>query len=131
MRQVIQENQKTEIRYKLEMLEEAIKNSWLRDLDKTKEMNELIHIQELMLTSPSIASFFENNQSDFEYFSTKFSHEVINNIKLQHAVYGENGDDIALNILNNYLLLWLKFHKDSTCIPLWDEVREIFSPDAS
>ena len=131
MRQVIQENQKTEIRYKLEMLEEAIKNSWLRDLDKTKEMNELIHIQELMLTSPSIASFFENNQSDFEYFSTKFSHEVINNIKLQPAVYGENGDDIALNILNNYLLLWLKFHKDSTCIPLWDEVREIFSPDAS
>ena len=51
MRQVIQENQKTEIRYKLEMLEEAIKNSWLRDLDKTKEMNQLIHIQELMLTS--------------------------------------------------------------------------------
>ena len=109
MRQVIQENQKTEIRYKLEMLEEAIKNSWLRDLDKTKEMNELIHIQELMLTSPSIASFFENNQSDFEYFSTKFSHEVINNIKLQPAVYGENGDDIALNILNNYLGFVVKF----------------------
>ena len=131
MKQVVQDNPKTVKRYQLEMLEEAIKNSWLRDLDKTKEMNELIQIQEQMLTSPSIASFFENNQSDFEYFSTKFTHEVINNIMIQPAVYGENGDDIALNILNNYLLLWLKFHKDSTCVPLWDEVREIFKPDAS
>ena len=129
MKEVVQENQKTMMRYKLEMLEEAIKSSWLRDLDKTKEMNELIQIQEMMLKSPSIASFFENNQSDFEYFSTKFTHEVINNITLQPAVFGENGDDIALNILNNYLLLWLKFHKDSTCIPLWDEVREILKPN--
>ena len=49
MKEVVQENQKTMMRYKLEMLEEAIKSSWLRDLDKTKEMNEKV-IKQLLYT---------------------------------------------------------------------------------
>lgn len=123
--------EKTIKRIKLEYIEEAIKNSWYRDLDKTKEMNEFIQMQEVILSSSSIAEYFDNVQSDIEYFSTKFTKSVLSSLLQQPCVFGTNGDDIALNLLTNYLLLWMKFHKDPGYSQLWDEVRELLKLDST
>jgi len=120
------ENYKTKIRKVLETIEHEIHLSWLRDLDKTNELQELIKILEEILNYKSIEEYFENNESDFDYFIKKFSKESINNILRQHYIYGENGDEIASNILLLYLKLFLKFYHFNNYIPLWESVKEIF-----
>jgi hypothetical protein len=120
------ENNKTNIRKVLETIEHEIHFSWLRDLDKTNELQELIKILEEILNCSSIEEYFEKNESDFDYFIKKFSKECINNILRQHYVYGENGDEIASNVLLIYLKLFLKFYHFNNYIPLWDSVKEIF-----
>ncbi len=120
------ENNKTKIRKVLETIEHEIHVSWLRDLDKTNELQELIKILEDILNCKSIEEYFENIETDFDYFIKKFSKENINNILRQHYIYGENGDEIASNILLLYLKLFLKFHHFNNYIPLWESVKEIF-----
>lgn len=120
------ENNKTKIRKVLETIEHEIHLSWLRDLDKTNELQELIKILDEILNCNSIEEYFENIETDFDYFIKKFSKESINNILRQHYIYGENGDEIASNVLLLYLKLFLKFYHFNNYIPLWESVKEIF-----
>jgi len=120
------ENNKTKIRKVLETIEHEIHLSWLRDLDKTSELQEFIKILEDILNYNSIEEYFENIEADFDYFIKKFSKESINNILRQHYVYGENGDEIASNVLVLYLKLFLKYYHFNNYIPLWESVKEIF-----
>lgn len=122
------ENTKSQIRKTLETLEHEVHLSWLRDLDKSTELLELEKILEDILNSNSIEEFFEKNESDFDYFIKKFSKECINNILRQHYVYGENGDEIASNILLLYLKMFLKFINYNNYLPLWESIKEIFDP---
>ena len=125
------ENQKTEFRKKLEELEEEVHKSWLKDLDKTKEFKELIIILQRIHESESIEEIFQNNQSDFSYFIGKFSYETISNILRQHYVYGENGDDVAFEVLLNYLRIFFKFMEKQNYLQLFDSIKEIFDPSKS
>lgn len=119
--------EKTNLRKKLEELEDDIHKSWLKDLDKVKEINEITEILKQILDKDSIESYFEN-ESDFDYFIKKFSHEVIHNILRQFNVIGANGDDFAFELLLNYVKIFLKFLEKPAYIPLWESVKEIFDP---
>ncbi len=123
--------QKTDIRKKLEELEEEVHKSWLKDLDKTKEFSELIIVLDKIYQSESIESFFQNNQSDFTYFIGKFSYETISNVLRQHYVFGDNGDDVAFEVLHLYLKILVKFMEKHSYIQLFDSVKEIFDPSKS
>jgi hypothetical protein len=125
------ENQKSIIRKTLEQLEDEIHKSWLKDLDKVKEFNELLYILQGILDSESIEAYFQNDQSDVDYFIKKFSKETINNILRQHFVFGENGDDVALSVLTTYLQIFLKFIDKPNYGPLWDSIKEIFDSSKS
>ena len=119
--------EKTNLRKKLEELEDDIHKSWLKDLDKVKEITEISEILKQILEKDSIESYFEN-ESDFDYFIKKFSHEVIHNILRQFNVIGANGDDVAFELLLNYVKIFLKFLEKPAYIPLWESVKEIFDP---
>jgi len=122
----MQQNSKSEIRKKLEDLEDHIHKSWLKDLDKVKEFMELDIILEELLTKDSIEEFFANIQSDVDYFIKKFSQVVISNILRQHIIYGKGGDDVAFGVLVKYLWLFNKFMHVPNYYPLWEFVKEIF-----
>lgn len=118
--------EKTEIRKTLEQLEDDVHKSWLRDLDKVKEFNDLYGILQNILNSNSIEEYFQNNASDVNYFLNKFSTEVVNNILRQPFVYGTNGDDVAFNILCMYLRIFLKFMNIVEYAHLWEAIKDIF-----
>ena len=122
------ENNKTKIRKTLESIETEVHLSWLRDLDKTTELLELKEILTAVLSHNSIEEYFQNDESDTEYFIRKFSKETICNILRQHYIYGENGDEIALEILLLYLKIFLKFMYENNYMVLWDSVKEMFDP---
>jgi hypothetical protein len=119
--------EKTSLRKKLEELEDDVHKSWLKDLDKVKEIGELTEILRQILDRDTIESYFEND-SDFDYFIKKFSHEVISNILRQYNVYGVNGDDVAFQMLLTYVRIFLKFFEKPAYLPLWESVKEIFDP---
>jgi hypothetical protein len=118
--------EKTEIRIKLEKLDEEIKISWLKDQDRVHEFLELDSILEELLKKDTIEDYFKNNQSDFEYFINKFSSNVTNNILRQHYIYGPSGDDVAYHVLLQYLKIFNKFLHISRYAPLFDSIKEIF-----
>jgi len=122
----MKEFEKTEIRIKLEKLEDEIHISWLKDLDRVAEFLELDFILEDILKKDSIEEYFENNQSDTDYFINKFTSNVTNNILRQHYVYGPCGDDVAYHILIQYLKIFNKFLHLSRYTPLFNTVKEIF-----
>ena len=112
--------EKTEIRKKLEELEDEIHKSWLRDLNKVKEFMEFDSILEEILKKDSLEEFFNKNTSDLEYFIKKFSFSTVSNILRQHYIYGPCGDDIAYHILVKYLKLFYKFIDNPNYSPLWE-----------
>jgi len=119
---------KTSMRKKLEFIESQIHVSWLRDLDRLNEIKDLLNIIRLMEASESLEIFFDNNINDLDFFLKNFSKETITNILRQKMVYGENGDDIALQLLLSFLDLFLKFHSKPNYAPLWEEIKMIFDP---
>lgn len=116
---------KTNLRKSLEQLEDDIHKSWLKDQDKVKEMHEIIEILEKILNGDTIEAFFED-ESDYNYFTKKFSKEVINNILRQHFIFGPNGDDVALQIIVLYLKIFLKFMDKVQYVQLWESIKNIF-----
>lgn len=119
------DNNKSKIRLLLETLESEIHISWLRDLEKINELLELNKILTEILNSKSIEDYFQYVDSDFDYFIRKFSKEAINNILRQHFIIGENGDEIGLEILGNYLKIFIKFMENQQYLPLWESVKDI------
>lgn len=115
---------KSEIRLKLERICKEIHLSWIRDIDKSKELLELIDILEMMLRFDEVDKFFEDC-SDLEYFVTKFSKEVVSIILKQPVVLGENGDDLALEVLSLFLFIAVKCSDNPKVNAILDNVYEI------
>ena len=118
---------KTSLRNDLENIESAIKQSWCQDIDATQQMKELIDIQQQILDNETFEGFFES-KNDFQYFINQFTEEILLNILRERPVPGEDGDDIALHLLVNYIMFYMKFHNESSLLPLWNKVRNIFKP---
>ena len=112
---------------KMERLEEAVYKSWIRDMDKVEEMKEVHIFLTEILSKETIEDYFQSSD-DFNYFITTFSNKVIGNILLQATVFGENGEEVAFQILKDYVSLFCKHMKRPNYDKLWESVKEIFDP---
>ena len=123
-------NSDQQIRKKLEHIENEIKNSYFKDLNKTDELRQLQKILEEILTKDTLEEYFNNDIAGTEYFSKKFTNEVLINILRQNVIYGEDGHEIALSILQLYLKLFLKYYKNHQTptyyISFLDSIKDIF-----
>ena len=129
MNQALVLGDKTSLRSVLENIEYAIKQSYVKDINAIQQMQELISIQEEILNKDTLESYFQS-QNDFQYFINQFTEEIISNILKERPVPGQNGDDIALTLLTNYILFYTKFHNENQLIPFWNKIRNIFKSSA-
>ena len=118
---------KSETFLKLESLCQDIKKSWFQDCDETDSMKEIIEIINGILIMESLEEYFSNNKKELDYFMGDFSKDVINNIMLQPVIFGENGDEIGLDLLYHFIKLFMKFHNNKEYSPLFEKIRNIFS----
>ena len=110
----IEESTKIDLLEKMKEIDDAIFTAWQRDIDKVKEIIEchefLTQIINNNETIKDIESkFFNNNEEYFTYFIQEFSPKSTKYLLLQNIVYGENGEDKALEVLLDYCKFFLKF----------------------
>ena len=120
------DNETLSLKEKLEKIVKKIKNSWYNDTDETQYMIMLTKMLKEMLTKDSLEEYFSNDEQVLNFFMNDFYKEVIQNILVQPIIYGENGDEIAMELLLNTYKLFLKFHKNNKYGPLFERIREIF-----
>jgi hypothetical protein len=116
---------------KLKKIANEIRTSWIRDCDRTEYMNELTKMLKDMYKKESLEEYFGKDEKVLKYFMEDCLQEVISNIVIQPKVFGENGDEIALELLLNICKLFLKFHKNSNYSPLFKKIRFIFNQEQS
>lgn len=127
---------KSELRNKLEFLENQIYTSWIKDLDKTKELLEIEGIIKIINNQydnnkkTAVEDFFSHNQNDILYFINKFLKEVSINILRQPIIFGNNGDFIALKVLTEITFLCINLYSNSHCEVI-DTLKEIFDSNKS
>ena len=114
----------------LQKIANEIKESWYKDKDKTEYMKELTDILKEILEKDTIEEYFSNNEETLNYFMDSFFSDVIGNILTQSKVLGEDGDEIALDLLFHIYKLFLKFHKNVKYSPLFKKIRDIFHRDS-
>jgi hypothetical protein len=116
---------------KLEEILTKIKESWTQDCDRIKYYIAFNDILKEILTKESIEEYFSNNEEDIKYFLQEFVKESVGYILRAFTIFGENGDQIGLDILQNVFNLFLKFHKNKKYAPLFDNIRNIFQHNIS
>ena len=104
-----------------------IRESYISDKDETKYFNKLIEMLKEMLTHSTLEEYFSNNEELLNYFMGNFLSEVIKFTLIQKTVFGENGDELALDLLLHIFKLFLKFHKNEKYSPLFEKIRNIFN----
>ena len=57
----------------------------------------------------------------------EFSKEVIEYTTRQNIIYGENGHELALDMLFHFIKLFFKFHKNKEYSNLFENIRNIFN----
>ena len=124
-------NNKSENYQKLQSLCNDIKRSWINDCDETESMKEIIELIKGMLIMSSLEEYFSNNKNDLDYFMGEFTKEVIFNILTQPVIFGDNGDQIGLDLIFHFIKLFMHFHKNKEYAPLFEKIRKIFSKDYS
>jgi len=110
----------------LEKYAKEIKLGCTKDIDKTNEMKKVKKILEEINKKFSLEDYFENSKEDINFFIEVFLSEIISDILAQSYVAGNNGDDIALDILYQVYLLFEKFH-DKNYSKLFEIVSQLFS----
>ena len=105
---------------RMEGISKHIRYSYMTDTDQIDYFISLNEMLKSILELNSIEEFFNNDESDLNYFMETFLEECIDNILKSQVIYGENGDDIALEILFNVFYLFIKFHKNKKYAKLFD-----------
>ena len=122
-----EESEKTLLE-ELKFIASEIRTSWARDCDKTDSMIKLNNfLLDILKNNDSLEEALNQDEKILQYFMTEFMKDVIYNITIQPIVYGENGDDIALELLINIYKLFLKFHKNTKYSPLFEKIRNIIN----
>ena len=116
----------SEVYRKLYSLSNDVKISYQHDRDETDSIQEIIEILKSILIMESIEEYFSNNKTDFYYFMGEFSKDVITYILYQDNVYGENGNELALELLFHFVELFFKFHKNKEYTTLFENIHKIF-----
>ena len=110
----------------LEKYPKEIKYGCSNDIDKTNEMKEVKKMLQEINTKFSLEEYFENSQEDINFFMEYFLSEIISTILAKSYIAGNDGDDIALDILYQVYLLFEKFH-DKNYSKLFEIIRQIFN----
>ena len=93
-----EESEKTLLE-ELKFIASEIRTSWARDCDKTDSMIKLNNfLLDILKNNDSLEEALNQDEKILQYFMTEFMKDVIYNITIQPIVYGENGDDIALEL---------------------------------
>ena len=121
------ENNPANLKSKLSKIAEQIKRSWIRDCDETEYMIALTKMLKEMIEKETLEEYFSNDEETLNYFMDDFYKEVIQYILIQPIIYGDNGDEIGLDLLVNTFKLFLKFHKNKKYAKLFEKIREIFN----
>ena len=108
-----------------------IRESWVRDIDKIKYYIELNDIIKDILKKESIEEYFNNNEEDIKYFIEDFLKEVVDIILKSFKIYGNDGDEIGLDLLFNVYHIFTKFHKNEKYSPIYELIRTVFKNDES
>ena len=116
---------------KLKKIAEQVKHSWIKDCDETKYMISLTNMIKEMITKETLEEYFSNDEDVLNYFMGEFLKEVIQYIIIQPIIYGENGDEIGLELFLNIFNLFLKFHKNKKYAPLFERIRDIFHSNSN
>ena len=116
----------SEVYKKLFSLKTDIRNSYQYDRDETDSIKEIIEIIKSILIMASLEEYFSDNQTDLNYFMGEFSKDVLTYILHQSVVYGDNGHDLALDLLIHFIKLFFKFHKNKEYSTLFENIRKIF-----
>ena len=103
-----------------------IQRSWLKDCDRTEYMIKLTNILKEICQKDSLEEYFSNNEELLNYFMEDFMKEVIQYILTQPVIFGDDGDNIAMELHLNIIKLFIKFHKNTKYSPLFKKIREIF-----
>ena len=111
---------------KLEEICNKIKESWTQDSDRVEYYIAFNDMLKEILTKESIEEYFSNNEADINYFLQDFIKESLYYILKAFTIYGENGDQIGLEILINIYNLFLKFHKNKKYSNVFELIRNIF-----
>ena len=117
----------SEVYRKLKSLAIDVRNIYQYDRDETDSIKEIIEILKSVLIMESIEEYFSNNKSDLYYFMGEFSKEVIEYTTRQEIIYGENGHELALDMLFHFIKLFFKFHKNKEYSNLFENIRNIFN----
>ena len=119
-------NDKSETYLKLESLSLNVRKSWVEDSDQTDSMKEIIEIIDGMLIMTSLEDYFLNNKTDLDYFMGEFSKEVLTNTLNQPVIFGENGDEIGMDLIYHFVKLFMKFHQNKEYAPLFENKKNFF-----
>ena len=112
---------------KLQVISKEIKISFTRDCDRTEYMKALIEIIKDILTKEKIEDYFSGQKEAFDYFIDDFLKSSLQMLSYQDKIYGENGDDIVLELYLLIFKLFLKFHKNNEYTVLFERIRETFN----
>ena len=127
-----EEDQNTTFKKRLDHYVQEIRFSYIHDVDKTDVIIKVKNFIKVILESDEpLEHHFNNNEQLLKYFMTTFLKNIISNILAQNIVYGDDGDDIAVDLLYNIYKLFLKFHKEVKYAELFETIREMIKPDNS
>ena len=126
------EDQDSALKKRLEKYVQEIRCSYIHDVDKTDEMIKIKNfIKSILESDESFEHHFNDNQELLKYFMTGFLKNIISNILAQYIIYGDNGDDIAVDLLYHIYKLFLKFHKETKYSELFSTIREMIKSENS
>jgi len=108
----------------LEKYAKEIKLGYREDKDKTYELKKIKKMLEEINTKSSLEEYFKNNKEVINFFINDFINDITFSILGQSYVEGNDGDDIALDILYQIYRLFEKFH-DKNYSMLLEKIRQL------
>ena len=113
---------------RLQAIVQDFKNGNLNSDDKTISMRDAISMFESINESDkSLEEFFNNSEKELDYFMKDFLDEIINRILSQQYIFGDDGDEIALELLYQIYKLFEKFHYNSNYFQLFQKIQKLFN----
>ena len=118
------------LRKELELLSTAVQDSWMKDVQKVEEYQRIEQILKEILQKDAIEDYFQSHDT-YEYFINTFSNQVVEKLLMQSTVFGENGEQIAFEILKSFVQIFIKFKANPNYTKLWDNIKSIFDANRS
>ena len=122
------------LKEKMKFLGDAVYESWRKDCDRVFELKKIDELLKDIINKcnkiEEIENYFNNNNEDLDYFINDFSKKVIEYILRQNIIFGENGDEMAFQVLLDYIIFLIKYilnnDNNNKFYPMIEIIKEIF-----